>query len=100
MSRIIYTQNAFLNLKTIAAFWREEPKTGKRAIFKIKDTIKRLELLPQIGKPCDDDDGQTRLLSIRFGSSGYVVRYRYEQVNDTVVVLAIKNFRQAGFDFG
>lgn len=97
MPHLTYTKNALENFVAIAEFWREIPEVGKRAIVEIQEQAKKLKTLPNIGKPCPDDDGATRLLLVRFGSSGYVVRYRYDQPTDTVFVLAVRNFRQAGF---
>lgn len=97
MSQITYTQNALQNLGEIADFWRNTPDIGMRAIKEIQTRVKTLKNLPNIGKPCPDDDGKTRLLSVPFGSNGYLVRYLYDQNQDTVFLLAIRNFRQAGF---
>lgn len=97
MSHLIYTDNARQNFGEIAEFWREAPEVGIRAAQEIKLYAKKLKSLPLIGKPCPDDNGATRLLNVRFGSSGYVIRYRYDQSKDAVFIVAIKNFRQANF---
>ena len=98
MSHLSYTYNARQNLGEIAEFWRDVPEVGTRAIKEIKLYAKKLKPLPLLGKPCPDDNGASRLLTVRFGSSGYVIRYRYDQPKDTVFVLAIKKFRQANFN--
>ena len=97
MPQITYTQNALRNMGKIADFWRKNPEIGKRAMKEISERVATLENFPNIGKPCPDDDGKTRLLSVPFGSNGYLVRYLYDQNHDTVFLLAIRNFRQAGF---
>lgn len=97
MPHLTYTPNGLQNLGMIADFWRKTPSVGIRAIKEIQERVKTLSSLPNIGKPSSDDDGKTRLLTVSFGSSGYVVRYLYDEPRDTVFVLAIKNFREAGF---
>jgi plasmid stabilization system protein ParE len=97
MPQITYVQNALENLGEIAEFWRENPTIGRRAIQEIRERIKKLKTLPNIGKPSPDDAGKTRLLTVPFGSSGYVVRYCFDPTLDTVFILAVRNFRQAGF---
>ncbi len=89
MPQVTYTQNALQNLVEIADFWRKTPDIGKRAIKEIEERVDTLEKFPNIGKPCPDDDGITRLLTVPFGSSGYVVRYLYEQNLDTVFLLGV-----------
>ena len=46
-----------------------------------------------IGRPIEDHP-ELRELTIDFGSSGYLVMYRYEPAADTVVILAIKHQRE------
>lgn len=37
------------------------------------------------------------LIIIEFGDSGYVALYRYESTNDTVILLACRHQKEAGY---
>lgn len=43
------------------------------------------------------DHRDLRELSIRFGSSGYVALYRYDDTADAVVILTIRHQKEAGY---
>lgn len=94
---IIPTASAIQNIEQIRVFYSEIPDVGRRAIETISKSLRRLTTLPNIGKPNPEDDGATRLLSIDFGASGYVVKYRYLEAEQKILILGIRNFRQAGF---
>ena len=67
------------------------------AASRIQDTIATLDVLttsPAIGRPQRND---TRELVIGSGAKGYVALYRYLDAIDTVIVLAIRSQRQAGY---
>jgi plasmid stabilization system protein ParE len=94
---IIPTESAIQNIEQIRVFYIGIPDVGRRAIDAISQNLRRLASFPNIGKPNPEDDGATRLLSIEFGASGYVVKYRYLEDEGKILVLGIRNFRQAGF---
>jgi plasmid stabilization system protein ParE len=94
---LIPTESAIKNIEQIRVFYSDIPDVGKRAIEAISKNLRRLTSLPNIGKPNPEDDGATRLLSIDFGASGYVVKYRYLETEQKILILGIRNFRQAGF---
>ena len=95
--KIILTASAENNIIQIRDFYRELPEVGKRAIEAVKIGLFRLVDFPNIGKPNPEDDGITRLLPIGFGGSGYLVKYRYLEPENTIVILGIRAFKQAGF---
>ncbi len=51
---------------------------------------------PDIGRPLDDLP-ELRELIIKFGDSGYVTLYRYQAEFDTVVILAFRRQKEAGY---
>lgn len=63
----------------------------------IFDAIELLKRHPLIGRPADPP---RRELVIGRGSRGYVARYRYDELDDEVVVLALRAQREAGFGEG
>ena len=95
--KVILTTSAENNIVQIREFYRDIPKVGKRAIEAVKGGLFRLVDYPNIGKPNPEDDGVTRLLPIGFGGSGYLVKYRYLEIESIIVVLGIRAFKQAGF---
>lgn len=65
---------------------------------RVADILESLELLqrhPLIGRPTQPP---RRELVIGQGSRGYVARYRYDPLDDMVVVLGLRAQREAGFD--
>lgn len=67
------------------------------ATSRIQDIIAAIDVLernPLIGRPTVGDN---RELVIGRGSRGYVALYRYAAKIDTVLVLAVRNQREAGY---
>lgn len=97
MPRLIYTKEAredfirayqFLLTKNAVAAGK-----AKQAIL---DTINRLPAMPMAHRPVSLHPHQ-RDLMIPFGSSGYIVRYRYEHGGD-IIILRMWHQREAGFE--
>jgi len=74
----------------------EQHDAGQRMarVGAIIEAINVLETSPLIGRPCSKD---MRELVIGRGARGYVALYRYVAGIDTVLVLAIRAQREAGF---
>lgn len=70
-------------------------ETAQRAIKALKDGMWVLARQPGIGRPVDDLAPEYREWMIECGESGYVVLYRNQGA--TVVVLAIRHQREAGY---
>jgi plasmid stabilization system protein ParE len=67
---------------------------SRRAVTVIRKAVSLLHPNTFIGKPVEDMP-DFRDMVIPFGSSGYVLRYRIE--NDTVLIIAVKHGKEAGF---
>lgn len=64
---------------------------------RVGDILESLELLqrhPLIGRPAEPP---RRELVIGQGGRGYVARYRYDPLEDEVVILGVRAPREAGF---
>ena len=61
----------------------------------IFEAIELLQRHPLIGRPAGPP---RRELVIGHGARGYVARYRYDGMDDEVVVLALRAQREAGFE--
>ena len=60
------------------------------------NTLQVLEDQPQIGRPFEEMEPEFRELPIRFGSSGYLAIYYFEE--HRVTILAIRHQKEAGYD--
>ena len=61
----------------------------------IFDALNLLVRHPRIGRPVA---GGRRELVIGQGARGYVARYRYDRLDDEIVVLALRAQREVGFE--
>ncbi len=52
--------------------------------------------MPEAGRPYRNDT-LLRELVIEFGESGYLALYRFDKAADTVVVLAFRHQKEAGY---
>lgn len=96
MAQIVYTRNAIANLDRLHDFLAEKNReAARRAVATILAKLQTLERFPRLG-PVDLEQPDVRQLFMPFGAAGYVARYRV--VRDSVVVLAIRHMREAGYD--
>ena len=95
MAQVVYSRNAASNIERLHQFLAEnDPDAATRAISAILDKLAFLVRFPLLG-PADPDRPDTRQLFITFGAAGYVARYRVH--DDTVIVLAVRHMREAGY---
>jgi plasmid stabilization system protein ParE len=74
---------AVLDVERLRTFLdQNNPDVAQRALARIWTAIERLQEFPALGTPTKDPD--VRQIVIRFGASGYIVRYIAEP-NDIVV---------------
>ncbi|NOX25695.1 MAG: type II toxin-antitoxin system RelE/ParE family toxin [Deltaproteobacteria bacterium] len=96
MPSVIFAPGALRDLGRLREFLRpKNPAASKRAAETIIQSIKMLELHPQIGRPRDDMEAAYRELVIDFGQYGYVALYRFKDTKVTVV--AIRHQLEAGY---
>jgi plasmid stabilization system protein ParE len=100
MPQVRLTGNARDQIDRFRKFYEDkDERVGVRAVRVILEALKPLTNFPMIGRPVRDHH-HLRELSIRFGRSGYVALYRYDQAADAVVILTIRHQKEAGyFDF-
>jgi plasmid stabilization system protein ParE len=68
---------------------------AKRAVKAIRQGVKLLGKLPEMGRPVEELPTEFREWVIEFGSGAYVTLYRYD--GKEVVILAIRHGREAGY---
>jgi toxin ParE1/3/4 len=69
------------------------PRAAKRALAVIWRAIERLPEFPSLGMPTDD--GDIRQIVVRFGSSGYVVRYAVIPESGDILITRLWHGREA-----
>jgi plasmid stabilization system protein ParE len=95
MAEVVYPRQPFADLERLANFLAKDAlKAAMAAIEVIRDGIEILERHPFVGRPCEEG---LRELVLSYGKSGYVALYSYEQLQDVVLVLAIRHQREAGY---
>ena len=94
MPQVIFSAAALRDLKRLREFLQpKNPTAAKHAATAIIKTIQGLTAYPEIGR--QTGNLYERELMIDFGRDGYVALYRYNA--GTVVVLAVRHGREAGF---
>lgn len=95
MAQVVLSRNAGLDLQRLHRFLAEKnPDAARRAMRTIRDKLRALEQFPRLG-PADPDRPGTRQFFMPYDVAGCVARYVVLQ--DTVIVLAIRHMREAGY---
>jgi plasmid stabilization system protein ParE len=93
---VIWAPPALADVQRLYRFLApKNPDAANRAAETIRSNVALLAHQPAVGRPVENMVAGYRDLLIDFGRSGYVVRYRID--GDTVVVLAIRHQRKAGW---
>lgn len=95
MAEVIVSKNADADLDRLVAFLSDEQPASALATYDLLlGALEVLRTYPTIGRPVDD---VLRELVISRGSTGYLALYEYSVDNDTVVILALRHQREAGY---
>jgi plasmid stabilization system protein ParE len=95
MAQVVYSPNAISNLARLHQFLdQKNPEAATRALRTIRDRLAMLSRFPRLG-PVDPERPDIRELFMPFGVAGYVARYGI--VGETVVILAVRHAREAGY---
>lgn len=96
MTRVTYSPRAVLDLERLRNFLPEDnPDAALGAAQAIEHAVSALERHPLIGRPAEEG---MRELVISRGHTGYLALYDYLAPIDTVVILALRHQREAGYD--
>lgn len=89
---VTFSDDAISDITRLREFLRPvAPDAARRAVIAIIDGCEALATFPARGRLRDDG---SRQLVIRFGASGYIARYRIEDVSNQVVILRIRHARE------
>jgi plasmid stabilization system protein ParE len=95
VARLDFAARAEVDLDRIFQFVAaEDPAAAGPVIALIVEALQVLERHPLIGRPTEEG---LRELVISRGKSGYMALYEYFEADDTVLVLALRHQRQAGY---
>ncbi|WP_367364764.1 type II toxin-antitoxin system RelE/ParE family toxin [Candidatus Tisiphia endosymbiont of Nedyus quadrimaculatus] len=95
MERLVWLESAIVDLVRLRKFIdKNNPNAAKRAAETIKKAVIKLIEFPLTGKPVTNLIDY-RDLFIRFGLSGYILRYRI--YNDTIYVVHIRHDKEIEF---
>jgi len=96
VARVTYAPRAVRDLERLQDFLAaHDPAAALAAAKAIADAISVLERHPLIGRPAE---AGMRELVIARGRTGYVALYDWLEAIDTVVVLALRHQREAGYE--
>ena len=95
MTRWLISEDAAQDLEELVDFLRtHQADYAVETIDLILNALNILEQHPHIGRLVQN---QLRELIISRGKPGYVALYEYDEAADVVLVLAIRNQREAGY---
>ena len=95
MTRLAYAPAAIRDLDRLQDFLAtEDPAAAVAAAKAIVHAASVLERHPLIGRPAEEG---MRELVISRGRTGYVALYDYLEPIDTVIILAVRHQREAGY---
>jgi plasmid stabilization system protein ParE len=91
---ILLSRDAVLDVGRLRTFLDQaNPDAARRALALIWTTIDRLQEFPALGMPTEDAD--IRQIVIRFGASGYIVRYIIVPETKDILVTRVWHGREA-----
>ena len=94
MLAVVYTPQALDDLDRLEDFLLEsDASAARQTIPLIISAVETLRLHPNIGRR---RESQLRELVISRGKTGYIALYRYNEVRNVVIVLAIRHQREVG----
>jgi plasmid stabilization system protein ParE len=91
---ILFSPDAVEDVERLRAFLdQNNPGAARRALASIWTAIDRLQEFPYLGMPTKDAD--IRQIVVRFGSSGYIVRYAVLPGSEDILITRIWHGREA-----
>jgi plasmid stabilization system protein ParE len=96
VARVIWTPAALHDISRLHGFLApKDPDAARRAVRAIRQGLRLLRAHPELGRTVEGMPAEFREWVIRFGDSGYVALYRYD--NQVVAILAVRHGREAGY---
>ena len=97
MPQVKLSQQAVQDIERLYNFLKKaSPNSAKLAISTIRQAFTPLKTMPFIGKELEENH-ELRELIIKFGNSGYVALYKYYDMSNEIVILAIRHQKEVGY---
>ena len=91
---ILLSPDALLDVERVRGFLEiSNPEAARRALALIWTAVERLQGFPALGMPTSDPD--IRQIVVRFGSSGYIIRYAVVAETEDILITRIWHGREA-----
>ncbi|MES2193464.1 MAG: type II toxin-antitoxin system RelE/ParE family toxin [Pseudomonadota bacterium] len=91
---IFFSPDALMDVERLRTFLtKANPGAARRAMMTISTAIERLQEFPELGMPTKD--AEIRQLVIRFGASGYIVRYSILAETGDILITRVWHGREA-----
>jgi plasmid stabilization system protein ParE len=95
VAQVIYSSAALADVERLVEFLSgQSPELADEAVERIIEAIALLERHPLLGRIVE---AGLRELVISRGKTGYVALYRFLPLTETVLVLAMRHQREAGY---
>lgn len=95
MAKLIYSGQALADLERLTDFLAEsDPPVASETVGLIEEAVAVLRRHPLIGRPVEHE---LRELLISRGRTGYVALYSFEEMQEAVLIHAIRHQREAGY---
>jgi plasmid stabilization system protein ParE len=91
---ILLSPDAVEDVERLRTFLdQNNPDAARRALATIWTAVDRLQEFPDLGMPTED--AEIRQIVVRFGASGYIVRYSVLPGDEDIVITRIWHGREA-----
>jgi len=98
MPRLNWTAQSLSDVQRLYRFLASKSiGAAARAVKAIQGGVQILTYQPRMGRLVNGMPREFREWLISFGNSGYVVRYRWDEAHDEVVILAVRHQRELDF---
>jgi plasmid stabilization system protein ParE len=95
VARVEVTERALSDLERVFDFIAEEdPVRARKQVLSVRRAFELLAEHPLLGR--EAEEGRRELILSR-GRYGYIAKYRWLPAEDTVLILAVRHQREAGY---
>jgi plasmid stabilization system protein ParE len=95
VARVEVTERALADLERLFDFIAEEvPARARKQVLSIRRALELLADHPLLGR--EAEEGRRELILSR-GRYGYIAKYRWLPADDVVLILAVRQQREAGY---
>jgi len=85
MANVVWLPEAPQDVMRLYEFLAERsPEVARKAAGRVAEVARQLEHHPESGQPMDD--GARRQVFVHFGAGAYVIRYRFDNEANVVIV--------------